>query len=362
MKLIELEMTPKERRAAYHRGEEVDRIPTTLSASETAPPLYGYKMHDYYFNADVMVDVESHLAEDFHADNMGIGLGLRTVVEALGTKIAVPENSVSYIEKPRINSFEQIAELSIPDIHKDGRLPIIVEAMKRLQDKYGETRGLGSGLAGPFTTAAGLIGTENFLMGMIRDKKGAHALLQFTTDVVVEVSKALHQELGIGLMLSEPMGSANLISKSQFKKFFAPYLKQAVERMNRFQGGTGIHICGNTKDRWEDVVNAGISNFWVDNCESLKELKELYGQRIGVTGNIPPVDVLWLGTPDDIDRSIKESLLAAADNPMGFTLSPGCTTPMGTSKENMTAFMNAAATYGKGAKKGQMPKGLIEFM
>ena len=41
MELIKLEMTPKERALAYARGEEVDRIPTSLSASETAPPLYG---------------------------------------------------------------------------------------------------------------------------------------------------------------------------------------------------------------------------------------------------------------------------------------------------------------------------------
>ena len=32
MELVKLEMTPKERKIAYARGEEVDRIPTSLSA------------------------------------------------------------------------------------------------------------------------------------------------------------------------------------------------------------------------------------------------------------------------------------------------------------------------------------------
>ena len=63
MKLIELEMTPKERAAAYAKGEEVDRIPTSLSAGETAPPLYGIPICDYYFSADAMVEVESRLAD-----------------------------------------------------------------------------------------------------------------------------------------------------------------------------------------------------------------------------------------------------------------------------------------------------------
>ena len=48
MELVKLEMTPKERKIAYARGEEVDRIPTSLSAGETAPPLYGISIRDYY--------------------------------------------------------------------------------------------------------------------------------------------------------------------------------------------------------------------------------------------------------------------------------------------------------------------------
>lgn len=97
MELIRLEMTPKERMIAYSKGEEVDRIPTSLSASETAPPLYGIDIRDYYFSADAMVEVETALANDFQADNMGIGLGLRTLVEALGTKLAYPKGNVAYI-------------------------------------------------------------------------------------------------------------------------------------------------------------------------------------------------------------------------------------------------------------------------
>lgn len=76
MELVKLEMTPKERKIAYARGEEVDRIPTSLSAGETAPPLYGISIRDYYFSADAMVEVESRLAEDFQADNKyGDGTG-----------------------------------------------------------------------------------------------------------------------------------------------------------------------------------------------------------------------------------------------------------------------------------------------
>ena len=355
-------MTPKERAVAYAKGEEVDRLPTSLSANETTPPRYGYKIKDYYFSADIMVDVETRLAEEFHADNMGIGLGLRTVVEALGTELEMPDNAVSYIKKPALNSFDEVDRLEIRNIEKDGRFPIICEATSRLYEKFGHERGIGSGLAGPFTTAASLIGFENFLKGTIKNKEGVHKLLQFSTDCVVEVSRQMNAKFGMGLMLSEPMGSKDLISRRQFDEFFAPYVKQAVERMNEFQGGTGIHICGATRDRWDGVVETGINSFWIDNCESLEEMKKLFGDRIAISGNVPPATVLNQGTPEDVDAAVKKCIMEAADNPMGYRLCPGCTTPVGTSAENMIAFMNAAAKYGRNARKGCMPEGIKDYL
>lgn len=362
MELIKLQMTPKERVIAYANGEEVDRIPTTLSAGETVGPLYGINISDYYFSADLMVEVESRLADDFHADNMGVGLGLRTLVEALGTKLAYPEKSVSYIVKPALESIDDVDNMELINVEKDGRFPLIIESFQRLQEKYGQERTFGSGLAGPFTTAASLVGTENFLKGTVKNKEGIHKLLQYSTDCVIKCCEDMNRKLGIGFMLSEPMVSKNLLSKRQFKELFIPYLNQCVERMSKFQKVPGIHICGNTRDRWQEVVDAGVSSFWVDNCESLKELKELYGDRIAISGNLSPVDILKDGTPEEIGENVKNCILDAADNPMGYQLCPGCTTPVGTSAENMIAFMNAAATYGKDARKGCMPKGIQQFI
>ena len=252
--------------------------------------------------------------------------------------------------------------MELVNVTKDGRFPLIIEAFQRLQERYGQERVLSSGLAGPFTTAASLFGTENFLKATVRNKEGVHKLLQYSTDCVVKCCQDLNRILGIKFMLSEPMVSRNLLSKKQFCEFFLPYLKQSVERMNQFQGSTGIHICGTTKDRWAEVVDAGVSSFWVDNCESLKELKEAYGDRIAISGNVVPVDVLRNGTAEDIEENVKACIAEAADNPCGYNLCPGCTTPVGTSKDNMIAFMNAAAIYGRGARKGYVPKGMGEYV
>lgn len=360
MELISLEMRPRERMRAYAAGEEVDRIPTTLSAGETAPLLYGIDICDYYFSAQAMVEVETNLARDFGADNMGPGLGLRTVPEALGTKLVYPKKAVSYIGKPVLSALSDVENLDVVDVAKDGRLPLIVESFKRLQDAFGKDRILSSGLAGPFTTACGLVNAEELLKAMLKDKTAVHRLMQFATDCVVACTHDLHEKLGISFSLSEPMCSKSLLGKRQFIEFCQPYLAQTVRRMNEFQGATSLHICGRTKDRWQEIVDLDVSGFWMDNCESLQEAKELHGQEISLMGNLPPLDVLRDGTPADIAEGVKRCIAEAGDNPCGYYLCPGCTTPIATSRENLIAFMNAAARYGRGARKGYLPQGMAD--
>lgn len=354
-------MTPKERKAAYARGEEVDRIPTTLSAGETGClELLGIPICDYYHSADIMVQIESYLADKTGADNLGMGLGLRTLPEALGSVMAYPQANVSYVETPAIDSLAEVDGRDIVDVRKDGRFPLIIEAFGRLGEKYAETRTLGSGLAGPLTTATNLYGTERFLKATRKDPDGAHRLMRYATECVITCCKDLHALFGFGFALSEPIASRDLLSKKQFNEFFVPYLEECVDRMAQFQGSVPLHICGRTSDRWQEVVDAGIGSFWVDDCEDLGDLKTQFGDRIAISGNVPPVDVLRYGTPDAIAASVRDCIAKAADNPQGFTLCPGCTTPVGTTLDNMIDFMNAAAKYGRGARKGALPAGLNE--
>lgn len=358
MELMKTQITSRERMTLYAKGEEVDRIPTTMSAGETIPVLYGISIQEYYFSADLMVEVESRMAEDFGADNMGMGLGLRTVAEALGTKMHYSANDVAYIVDPVIKDYSQIDRMELLDIRKDGRIPIMLEAFKRLQEKYSKERIVGTGIGGPLTTACALVGTDRFLRDCIKQPDKVEKLMDYTTQCLIKCAKDLHDEAGLVCSLFEPMASANLISKKQFERWALPYIKKVVEEWKKFQGAPSVHICGKTRDRWDDILQMGISAFWADNCESLSELKKAVGDKIGISGNVAPVNILRNGTPEMIAEEVKRCIEEGSDSPNGFTLCPGCTTPVGTPRENIIALMNAAYTYGYGAKKGQRCKGL----
>ncbi len=358
MQLIECEMTPKERSLAYAKGERVDRIPCNLTAGETAPLLYGINISDYYFSVKAMVEVEEGLARDTGADNMGMGLGLRTLAEAIGTEMEYFKDNVASVKTPIFNSPSDVANRDLVDIYKDGRLPIMLEAFKVLIDKHGDRRNIGTGSAGPLTLAGNTLGIKKLLKSFIKDPEGARQVMQYSTDVIIKVAKDLWDDFGISFSLAEPLASKNMLRKSTFEEFCLPYLKQCIDAISSWQGGMLIHICGETRDRWDDIVGLGIKGFWIDNCESMEDLKNAHGDSITIVGNIPPVDVVLYGNQEKINESVKEILSSASDNKGGFCLCPGCTTPVGTSKDNMISIMNAAATYGSGAVRGKLPEGL----
>lgn len=361
MKLIKTEMTPRERLELYGAGKLVDRIPVALTGGETLPLLYGIDICDYYFSVENMIKVEGNLARDFQADNMGMGIGLRTLAEALGSKLRYSPKNVSMIEAPAIQNYNQLDSLKLINVEKDGRFPILIEAFQRLISMYDHERIISTGMAGPLTTAMSLCGTEKFLKDSVKKKDDIHKLLRYSTEAVIECAKQLNKKLNISISLSEPMASGDLISNRQFKELVKPYLKETVDAFSKFQKSTSIHICGKTKDRWTDIYEIGIDAFSVDNCENMKCLKDKIGNKVGIIGNVSPVDVILNGTSEEVVEEVKKCILQGADNPRGFTLSPGCTIPIGSSKENLITMMNAATLYGSNAQKGCLPEGILNL-
>jgi uroporphyrinogen decarboxylase len=153
----------------------------------------------------------------------------------------------------------------------------------------------------------------------------------------------------------------DVISKKQFDRFSLPYLKKLIDGTEKIMGiRPGAHICGKTEPIWNDLADAGLFSFSVDNCEDLAQAKEEVGDRMRIAGNVPPITVMKDGTIDDVIASCRECLLKCADSPSGFILNTGCQLPIGTPKKNVDAFIYATRKYGRGARIGQMPKGILE--
>ncbi len=339
-------MTPRERMDAFSKGEEIDRVICVPDMGVTMAPFIGAKTSDYYYSAELMANLEIALFNKLGHDSVGISTSLRGVAEAMGSKIAYPDYNISYLLEPAAKSVNEIEGLKVANPLRDGRLPILLQALRLTKDALIKQVDVGAAMSGPFSVAASVVGTENLLKWMIKYPKKVHTLMEIVTEsnnrYIEEVAK-----LGLSIGFADPVSSTSLISPRLFREFSLPYLKKNAEKIKETTGSTpGIHICGRSKEIWQDVVDIGISNFSIDNVEDLEEAKKIMGQRVIITGNVPPVDVVHLGTKEEIFDSVKDSIRKGYNSPKGFILSTGCQIPMNTPIEKVEMFMEAAKIYG----------------
>ena len=218
--------------------------------------------------------------------------------------------------------------------------------MRLVKEKLGDKVPISGTVTGPFTIAAMVMGTEQLMIGMIKKPEKIKQLMEVITENNNRYIQRLI-DMGVGIGFADPVSSTALISVKQYETFSLPYFQKNVDFIKKQGAGCGLHICGTSRGLWELLNNIGIGTFGLDNVEDMQEAKEVLGSHMCIQGNVPPVDVMRMGTPQDVLRSARECIRKAYDSPKGFVLTSGCQMPMGTPRENMTALMDAARIFGQ---------------
>lgn len=362
MKEQKVEMTAKERMKAYNAGEEVDHIPYTLQAPDPAmADIFGFTTTQFAKDFEVKSEVIRRRKEEFGLDSFNVGLGLKTIGGALGSKLAAPEHGIDYVAEHVLQDYADFDKLEVTDPYKNPVLRPILESAKRLKDRFPDVS-MTTSVAGPMSTAIAVRPVEKVLKDTRKNPEMLHKLLDLTVECSLKWFEAFAHEFGpVSTNFSDPVTCMDVISKSQFDEFSLPYIKKLIDGTEKIMGSRpGAHICGKTSPIWKDLADAGLFSFSIDNCEDLAEAKKVVGDRMRIAGNVPPVDVMKEGSIDEVIASCRECLEKCADNPAGYILNTGCQLPIGTPKANVEAFIYAARKYGRGARLGKRPKGLEE--
>ncbi len=345
LKIHKDQMTPIERMEAFSKGEDLDRIPCSLDGGETMAYLINTNISEYYHSAEKMLELEEYMYYNFKPDGVGVSITLRGMAEAMGTEILYPENNIAQVKKNAIDSLDQVDRLGLVDLDKDGRLPIILKGLDLVNKKLGDKVPVSGTVTGPFTIAAMVLGTEKLMKGMIKEPEKVKLLME----IIVENNNRYIDrmaEIGVGFGFADPVSSTSLISKKMYEEFSYPYFKRNVDHIKSLGSGCGLHICGKSKEIWDVFLDSGIGTFSLDNVEDMGEAKELIGHKLCIMGNVPPVDVMRNGGPEDVIRAAKDCIRKSYDSPNGFILTSGCQMPIYTPEENMQALMDASRIYG----------------
>ncbi len=266
-------MTARERIEAFYEGKPYDRIPTGIFMSDHSAGLVGARVVDMHLSAEINTKAQIAAYKAYGTEEVGAIVGVGGVAEILGMKLNFPENSNPYPVSHPILSQEDLENTSLPPFFSAGRFPMFYEISERLLEAVGNEVPVVVGMPGPFTTAGGLRGTENFMRDLYQNPEFAHEVLRLSLEATLLFIRET-AKLGVGFSIGEPTASGTLIGAKQFHEFAFPYLKACLDEISRLGCRlTSLHICGNTRKIWNAMVDAGAEILSLDERIDLLEAK-----------------------------------------------------------------------------------------
>lgn len=339
------EMTPRERAGAIANGEAADRLPCNPNIANGAARVFGCKISDFNRDAKTLAEAQIATYRRFGADGVRIFTDLFAWAEAMGSTVTAPEDHTVDLAAPAIASVSEIGRLRPADPRRDGRLPVYLEAMDRLQDALADEVTCSAGVVGPFTNFFFLYGVDESLRLMRKNPGAVHKLCRASLETCIAYVDAAIDK-GLGPTVSEPMSSCTVVSPKAFREFSLPYLRELVDFAKERGKPPVIHICGETKSIWEDVAGLGVAGFSVDNVVDLRKCRKTIGEKTKILGHVDPAGIMYAGTVRDVRRKTLECILDAYDSPKGYVVMSGCSLPVDTPFENIDAMMNTVREAG----------------
>ncbi len=143
--------------------------------------------------------------------------------------------------------------------------------------------------------------------------------------------------------------NTTMLNPKYHRELIIPAYKQAVQILKKAGKFVCFHSDGFTEPYFDGLIEAGFSG--VESLEpmagmNLKHLKEVYGDKLCLIGNIDVSQLLPYGTKDDVVNAVKKCISDAGEGG-GYMLS-ACTDITNSCKlDNVLTMISATKKYGE---------------
>lgn len=341
-------MNSKQRVDAVIRGEVPDRVPVCLHNFLPAVEEAGMRLEDYLTDPAYAAKAHLQAIEKYGHDCALIDLDTTMLAEAMGARRDATPGAPGHIAGPAIRDISEIGRLRVVDPQKDGRIPVLLEAVRIMAREAGDTISIRANADQCAFSLAGLLrGMEDFLMDLTDEESGesVHALLEVCYRSHLAVHRALHEAGAHFTSLGDSSSGPDVVSPSMFARFARPYQERLVRDLSADGIFTVIHVCGNTSSIAEQFAEYPWCGFELDYKTDAVHAKIAAGAGHVLFGNIDPSGVIGRGTVARV-RSTVEELIKIWKPGGRFILNTGCAIPPGTPQENIAALVACAHEFG----------------
>lgn len=322
--------------AALLRGEKPARpVVFPMVVANHAARLEGFSISEAVTQEDTLARVLYSAYRFYGYDLVMVFSDTMVEAEAMGAQVIIPDDDDPFLlDPPRVSRLEP----ANPD--KDGRMPVVLGATRRLKALLDDEAPVLTSLKGPFSLSSFLHGIEKFLEDLLTDPGRAHEFLRIATDNQVAYAEAIVKAGGIPF-IGDPVASGSLISPEMFREFARPYLEQLVSAVHECGARVGLHICGETKALLADMVATRADFLSIDEMD-MALARQKVGENTVLMGNVS-TRLMLEGTADKVAAAAKDCLERGGPH---LILSTSCDVPTDAPKENVQALVAAARQWG----------------
>lgn len=312
---------------------------------------------EFYTNPEKMVYCLLVAAVKFKHDSLPIIADTYQIdVEACGTKLHYPEDSMPVIVEHAIQKKSDLAKLRIPNPKQDGRMPYFIEVTKLFVEKIGDIFYPAASTEAPFSGAVGLRGYENLVRDMREDPLFVHELLEYALTVQIEFTRAIYDAIGYPAGSADAWAAPPNISPKQLEEFALPYAARLLEAIKVYSGGKRgrwglgwgyslapdqehfLRMCNatgsGTCSLFEEEI-LGVAGYGKVNLARTKEICRQ--QKVVLSTNLLP-QLIYSGPPETITERVTKlhDICGPGGGHMYYT-----TVPLNTPFEHVEAYVRA---------------------
>jgi uroporphyrinogen decarboxylase len=185
-----------------------------------------------------------------------------------------------------------------------------------------------------------LRGISNLYMDMVTDPDFVKELQEFCLPKCIDMALELVKSGANVIYITNPIANADCISRDNYYAMVHPFTKKLFKAIKDTGVRLFFHPCGKWTDRYDLLVDEGADALHVDKVD-INWLKENYGDKITIMGNVKTSTTMLLGTPEDVQKEALDCIKKGRKNG-GFILSADCVIPRDTPPENLSALVEAA--------------------
>jgi len=323
------------------RLEKPGRLPVFAASEEFDVRIAGAVYNEYNRDAKVMADVLIKTIERFDYDWAWLQVDDCIEFEVLGVGVKWEGNilpaTCDYLDA----SHTVLRSLKMPDPHKDGRMPVLLEAIKRVKDKFGDTICVTGRVAAPFSSVTLLFGMMETLVLLYDDPEFVFEALKFCTDMQIMWATEQIKAGADALWVGDCNASGHLISPTQYREFAFDGAKDLAKAIDEFKGFSFYHASEHNLECLDVQADTGISALSVGPGRDIAEAKAKVGHKVCLLGNLDPIECLLLGDESTVYNEAKR-IATTGGKDGGYIFNSGEMIPRDTPEKNMLAMIRGA--------------------